>query len=1220
MKGLIRYSAIAVAVAAWAGVVPAAYAAPACTAAHIVAAEAGCPASPLNADCTIAGDYDVSQNNCVFDFSGRNVFVQGTSVIDAFSFTMTFRAASLTIREGGEIRARGSSTSQVGGTIIVEASGDVTLERVADINVTTADVAGEIRITAGGDLNLTGRLRADGSVANSIGGIINVQVGDDIIVASTGLISAKNGSDAFAPGTVTLTAGDDLETDGFMTLDGGEGGLLIIGAGGNVRIRNDLSADGTGNGGDAGEFQIVAGKGVEISSRLLLRGGAGTGEIGFGGGTGGTVLIQALFGDVVLNTTILAKGGLPDGDSDSITIEAARSVLIQSGSLSVRTDASLGFGGTVTIVAALDIVVGASIEADGGFEGGGIDLSAGRNVTIAQILDVKGRDTGSSGGIVFVSSGQRTAGTLSISGTISTDGGACGTDGVCGAGGFQFYEGCDVVLLSTANLQNRAPDGGDTLIGARGLLTIHAAATISAASTLSAGQGSNGENSIEHPTSVVPVISAMANIIPPAVLTANAVVACPLCGNSAIEPGEGCDDGNLLSCDGCSLACESETCDDGNACTVDSCDAQIGCRHVAVADGSSCDDGLFCTEADSCSEGLCTGSQRDCSAFEDQCNAGVCNEATDHCEAQPAHAAQPCEDGAFCTVGEACDEGACEGGLPRDCSAFADQCNDGVCDELEDRCEAQAVREGLACDDGVPCSVDDVCVQGKCGLPSTLCGCIGACGCIALCEGVSGVCAVEDCDVNDPDCSIFDVVSHCCGNAELDPGEHCDLGAGNSDAPNASCRTDCSPVRCGDGIIDDLSGEVCDDGNVIAGDGCESCQIAITYTPTRTGTPTLTPTSTATPTPTATGTITSTPTNTGTPTRTPTSTRTATVTPTDTSTSTPTRTPTSTSTPTLSPTHTLRSTPTRTPTRTSTNTPTRTPTATVTASPSSTATSTDTGTPTRTPTSTPTSTSTATNTSTATPTATPTRTSTETATRTATHTPTAMHTATPTDTGTPTSTPSATSTPTRTQTPTITGTPTRTATPTMTIPISGNAIAGAIIFWGSGSPLESVTVELEGATSSTRQTDASGQFAFNDLIAGTWMIRPRLAGMENRGISAFDAASVLLHEQDSGGLGLLQLLACDVNGDGAVDIADALLIVNRRVGVISRFPVAIACDSDWGFFPLPTPVPGGQVTFPQPGAMPCQPGEIEYDPLNGQARGQNFLAILFGDCTGNWRP
>jgi cysteine-rich repeat protein len=37
------------------------------------------------------------------------------------------------------------------------------------------------------------------------------------------------------------------------------------------------------------------------------------------------------------------------------------------------------------------------------------------------------------------------------------------------------------------------------------------------------------------------------------------------------------------------------------------------------------------------------------------------------------------------------------------------------------------------------------------------------------------------------------------------------------DSPSA-CRTNCTVPRCGDGILD--GGEVCDDGNVIGGDGC----------------------------------------------------------------------------------------------------------------------------------------------------------------------------------------------------------------------------------------------------------------------------------------------------------------------------------------------------------------------------------------------------------------
>jgi cysteine-rich repeat protein len=50
-----------------------------------------------------------------------------------------------------------------------------------------------------------------------------------------------------------------------------------------------------------------------------------------------------------------------------------------------------------------------------------------------------------------------------------------------------------------------------------------------------------------------------------------------------------------------------------------------------------------------------------------------------------------------------------------------------------------------------------------------------------------------------------------CGNGRIDPGELCDDGAGNSLNPNAACRPDCTPGRCGDGIIDTPL-ETCDDG------------------------------------------------------------------------------------------------------------------------------------------------------------------------------------------------------------------------------------------------------------------------------------------------------------------------------------------------------------------------------------------------------------------------
>jgi hypothetical protein len=81
---------------------------------------------------------------------------------------------------------------------------------------------------------------------------------------------------------------------------------------------------------------------------------------------------------------------------------------------------------------------------------------------------------------------------------------------------------------------------------------------------------------------------------------------------------------------------------------------------------------------------------------------------------------------------------------------------------------------------------------------------------------------------------------------------------------------------------------------------------------------------------------------------------------------------------------------------------------------------------------------------------------------------------------------------------------------------------------------------------------------------------------------------------------------------------DAARVLQLRVGLLSQFPVASDCGPDWGFVPVPAPAPNQKVIDFAP-AAPCQPGVISYQPLAGVAEWQNFLAILFGDCTGNWK-
>jgi hypothetical protein len=203
--------------------------------------------------------------------------------------------------------------------------------------------------------------------------------------------------------------------------------------------------------------------------------------------------------------------------------------------------------------------------------------------------------------------------------------------------------------------------------------------------------------------------------------------------------------GTLRSCSGgggCTSFCDeaSDSCrDDVDGCAVDELcvaagvdDPSNSCRTCnpdlsATAwslkpAGTSCTDNLFCTAADSCSaEGVCAGSTRDC-ADDTTCTADSCDEGADRCShvtgnsclidgaCVPAGESAPegpcrvcdpvrstsswspvaintsCDDGQFCTLGDACDgAGACvSSGAP--CIGDADGCSRQICDELVDAC------------------------------------------------------------------------------------------------------------------------------------------------------------------------------------------------------------------------------------------------------------------------------------------------------------------------------------------------------------------------------------------------------------------------------------------------------------------------------------------------------------------------------------------------------
>ncbi len=747
----------------------------ACTAADIIAKEASCPNN--SNPCTIAQDYDVTMNGCLFDFGTRTVTINGTSVIDLLDRQgVRIKAGSITMKTQSKISGQGSGGNQRGASVTIETSGDFKTEGIALIDVGTTDLAGDVFLDIGGNASLEGRIVADGSTDTGIAGEIIIRAAGNISTVRE--LSANNGNLSFSPGTIELTAEGTITIGGLLDVAGGDGGSIDVDAGLGVTTNAVLDANGNGDAGTGGSIDVLSGRGIVINEPLQANGSGGTGNTG---GDGGTVLLEALYGDIALNDNVTAIGGVPDGSGDEISLVAEGSITLATGiTLSARTNGALGSGGSLGVEAEVDVNSTGILEASGGLEGGDLSISAGRNLQINRFVDAKGRNPGAFGGSVFIDAGLRTRGTLTINNTVDASGGICSSVEGCGAGGLLSLTGCAVTLTNSASLQNRGADGGDTFITARGLLTVSSATVVNATTNVGITEGTNGSNTFEHAASVAPSISPLANVQPPATVAALAISACSTCGNNIVEVDEDCDDGNTNGCDGCSFACETENCNDGNRCTVDSCQNLLGCLvGEAVPAGTACCDGA---------------KERNCGGLSNQCNTGVCNLNTDACEAQPK-------------------------------------------------------ANGTSCNDGLDCTSDDTCTAGTCGLAGCICTPNGGpddpCSDLVLCNLAPG--APDGCRVEiGPEggaCTGTTPTAFCCGNGVLDPTEQCDSGAGNSQNPNASCRTNCTPRRCGDGVVDNSFGESCDDGNTVNGDGCSStCGVQPTFTPTPTVTPSPTPT------------------------------------------------------------------------------------------------------------------------------------------------------------------------------------------------------------------------------------------------------------------------------------------------------------------------------------------------------------------------------------------
>jgi fibro-slime domain-containing protein len=286
-----------------------------------------------------------------------------------------------------------------------------------------------------------------------------------------------------------------------------------------------------------------------------------------------------------------------------------------------------------------------------------------------------------------------------------------------------------------------------------------------------------------------------------------------VCGNSKIEGTETCDDGNTNNGDGCSAACVIEAAASGTwVCTAGQLCVWVAtaslCGNGAVESGEQCDDGNT-NSNDGCSS-LC---QR-----EDHWTCPVPN--------QPCIKVEYCGDGVVQTaLGETCDDG---NAIPGDgCSGlcvveagYSCPPTGGKCTKIW-VCGNGIVDTGEACDDGNTAAKD---------------------GCSADCTTVEpGWTCPKGVNNTGGPCTLLPV--NTCGDGRRAGGESCDDGNTTSgDGCSSTCVAEVGWIcpsaggacklgeYCGDKVVELDIGETCDDGNTVGGDGCNpQCTVEPNY-------------------------------------------------------------------------------------------------------------------------------------------------------------------------------------------------------------------------------------------------------------------------------------------------------------------------------------------------------------------------------------------------------
>ena len=355
-----------------------------------------------------------------------------------------------------------------------------------------------------------------------------------------------------------------------------------------------------------------------------------------------------------------------------------------------------------------------------------------------------------------------------------------------------------------------------------------------------------------------------------------------------LDDGAACDDGNPCTLDdrcgsGVCAGSTSNPCDDEGPCRPGTCDPAEGCVYSTEVDDTPCS--VACFGSATCQQGECVVDAESavvCPRPDAPCVEKLQWEAATGACTREIYKSEgaPCDtDQNWCLL-EACDgQGTCVDQQEQaSCSAqtAADQCWTFECDPIDGECKGVLFIEGVSCDDGNPCTLNDQCVvdpifKESCigeplpvddGNPCTDDKCVGGVVEHVILDGVGcedgDPCTVEElCE--DGACVPHGIADTCpvpcettdeCIDDDLCTMESCDDGYCSSSPVKCDDQDPCTIDACNDGECSSvplpcqdsdpctqdtcLEGEcvfnelICDDEEPCTTNGCQDGQCVFT--------------------------------------------------------------------------------------------------------------------------------------------------------------------------------------------------------------------------------------------------------------------------------------------------------------------------------------------------------------------------------------------------------